>query len=104
MNTLHRNVGETPPERTPVEKIIWDLSDRRGLRHEWEQIDEDLQAEISEEWAGIIAEESDPSIAVTRIVEDLTDRKGLGDEWEGIDPEIQGEIIQVWTGLIQPQP
>lgn len=30
--------------------IINDLSDRRGLRQEWEQIDGDIQDEIIETW------------------------------------------------------
>ena len=38
-----------------VEAIIADLSDRRGLRQEWEQIDSDVQDEIRYVW-GIIIE------------------------------------------------
>lgn len=34
--------------------IIADLNGRRGLRHEWERIDDDIQEEIRETWAGII--------------------------------------------------
>ncbi len=37
-----------------VEAIIDDLSDRRGLGNEWEQIDEDVQKEIIDKWIGII--------------------------------------------------
>ena len=37
-----------------VSAIVEDLSDRRGLRQEWEQIDEEIQAEIKQTWAGII--------------------------------------------------
>jgi hypothetical protein len=37
-----------------VEAIIADLRDRRGLRHEWEQIDEDIQEEIRQEWITIV--------------------------------------------------
>lgn len=37
-----------------VNAIIEDLSDRRGLRQEWESIDNDIQQEIREEWAGLI--------------------------------------------------
>ena len=36
-----------------VSAIVEDLSDRRGLRQEWEQIDEEIQAEIKQTWAGI---------------------------------------------------
>lgn len=37
-----------------VEAIIRDLSDRRGLRHEWENIDDEIQAEIREAWRDCI--------------------------------------------------
>ncbi|MFA5207420.1 MAG: hypothetical protein WC428_02070 [Candidatus Paceibacterota bacterium] len=37
--------------------IITDLSDRRGLRQEWEQIDGDIQDEIIEKWKEIIDKE-----------------------------------------------
>lgn len=33
-----------------VHEIMKDLSDRRGLRQAWEQIDEDIRREILEEW------------------------------------------------------
>ena len=39
-----------------VDKIIRDLSDRRGLRQEWEQIDLDIQEEIKETWIGIVTQ------------------------------------------------
>jgi hypothetical protein len=37
-----------------VFNIIADLSDRRGLRQEWENIDGDIQDEIIENWMNII--------------------------------------------------
>jgi hypothetical protein len=37
-----------------VDLIIGDLSDRRGLKHEWYQIDPEIQAEIKEEWVGLL--------------------------------------------------
>ena len=40
-----------------VYDIITDLSDRRGLRQEWEQIDGDIQDEIIEKWKTIINKE-----------------------------------------------
>ena len=45
--------------RKAVKAIIDDLSDRRGLRQEWEGIDEDIQLEIKAEWAKMIAKEFD---------------------------------------------
>jgi len=37
-----------------VYDLISDISDRRGLRQEWEQIDGDIQDEIIEKWRKII--------------------------------------------------
>lgn len=35
-------------------ELISDISDRRGLKQEWEQIDGDIQDEIIEKWFNII--------------------------------------------------
>ena len=44
-------------ERATAEKIvdgiIADFTDRRGLRQEWENIDESIQNEIRDEWIAI---------------------------------------------------
>jgi hypothetical protein len=37
-----------------VGKIIGDLTDRRGLRQEWENIDEETQDDIRAAWSEII--------------------------------------------------
>ena len=37
-----------------VDAIIDDLSDRRGLRQEWEQTDDETQQEIKDEWVAIV--------------------------------------------------
>ncbi|MCK9568810.1 hypothetical protein M0R72_07715 [Candidatus Pacearchaeota archaeon] len=37
-----------------VDKILDDLTDRRGLRQEWEQVDRETQKEIRAEWRRII--------------------------------------------------
>ena len=39
-----------------VERLVRDLRDRRGLRQEWEKIDELTQEEIKREWVDIIIE------------------------------------------------
>lgn len=38
------------------EKIIDDLSDRRGLGDEWDGLDADIQVEIRDGWREIIAQ------------------------------------------------
>ena len=37
-----------------TDEILMDLTDRRGLRQEWEQIDPDIQDEIRATWIGLI--------------------------------------------------
>lgn len=37
-----------------VSAILDDLTGRKGLRHEWDMIDEDIQEEIKAEWTEII--------------------------------------------------
>lgn len=37
-----------------VKQIIDDLTNRRGLGHEWDAIDDDIQAEIKARWTEII--------------------------------------------------
>jgi hypothetical protein len=39
-----------------VEAIIRDLTDRKGLRQEWDMIDGEIQDEIRAAWADIIKE------------------------------------------------
>lgn len=36
-----------------VDAIIKDFTDRRGLRQEWEQIDDGVQAEIRDTWMNL---------------------------------------------------
>ena len=40
--------------RQIVDNILYDLTDRRGLRQEWEQIDDDIQQEIKDAWFQIV--------------------------------------------------
>lgn len=42
------------PASKIVDAIIRDLSDRRGLGQEWDQIDDDIKAQIREEWIQIM--------------------------------------------------
>jgi hypothetical protein len=40
-----------------VSRIVADLTDRRGLRQEWESIDADIQEAIMETWQDIAEQE-----------------------------------------------
>ena len=37
-----------------VDGIIKDLTDRRGLRQEWDQLDDEIQQEINDTWVAIV--------------------------------------------------
>lgn len=38
-----------------VKAILFDLTDRRGLRQEWEKIDQETQEEITDQWTSFIS-------------------------------------------------
>ena len=40
-----------------VEAILADMTDRRGLRQEWDGIDADIKKEIKETWIGLVVQE-----------------------------------------------
>ena len=46
----------TQQARAAVKAILDDLTDRRGLGQEWEQIDDDIQAEIRAAWVAILVQ------------------------------------------------
>jgi len=45
---------ETTNSKKILFEIVSDLTGRRGLRQEWEGIDDDIQEEIMDEWLEII--------------------------------------------------
>ena len=58
-----------------VEEIINDLSDRRGLDHEWGSIDDEIQSEIMEGWRVIIDARIAAAVAAEReACAELVDR------------------------------
>jgi len=46
-----------PLERRIAYQILHDMTDRRGLRQQWEQIDEDIQEEIIARWIELVSAE-----------------------------------------------
>ena len=46
-------------ERAVVDAIIKDISDREGLGDEWNQIDDEIKAEIRAEWVKLVHKELD---------------------------------------------
>lgn len=50
----YRAFSKTVPASKIVDAIIADLSDRCGLRQEWEQIDEDIKKQIRQMWIDIV--------------------------------------------------
>ena len=48
---------ETPQNERILFGFLRDFTDRRGLRQEWDQIDDDIQEEILETWDEIITKE-----------------------------------------------
>jgi hypothetical protein len=48
------NEMEVSKEEQIAFDIIADFTDRRGLKQEWEQIDEDVKEEIIQTWINIV--------------------------------------------------
>jgi hypothetical protein len=46
--------ARTIAAKLAVEDIVKDLSDRKGLDNEWDQIDDDIKDEIKTHWIDII--------------------------------------------------
>lgn len=53
---LQKDEIEQKKARKIVNEILIDLTDRKGLKHEWFAIDEDIQQEIIAKWVGIVKE------------------------------------------------
>ena len=49
-----------------VEEIVNDLSDRRGLGHEWGSIDDESQSEIMDTWRVIVEAHISEAVAAER--------------------------------------
>lgn len=47
--------GDSIPAKI-VSAILWDVTDRRGWRQEWDEFDRDIQKEIVQVWLGIVEE------------------------------------------------
>jgi len=48
------NKNKATGSKAIVYDIIHDLTDRRGLRQGWDEIDDDIQDEIIDKWIGIV--------------------------------------------------
>lgn len=46
-----------PLERRIAYRILHDMTDRRGLRQQWEQIDEEIQEELIASWIELVSAE-----------------------------------------------
>lgn len=51
------SVDAVPLARRIAYRILADMTDRRGLRQQWEQIDDDIQEEIIAAWIRLAEEE-----------------------------------------------
>ena len=49
-------IEQLPVEQRTAWRLVEDLSDRRGLAQEWDQIDDEIKDEIFDEWSRIIRE------------------------------------------------
>jgi len=89
--------------------IIGDLTDRKGLKHEWENIDEDIQDEIFQLWVGIIARDAVAEVNAADELELLeTKQQHLFEKWSefqhqelGVEDDID-TLVQETVHLMFP--
>ena len=84
-----------------LEALVNNMTGRRGLRQEWEGIDDDIRDEIIEDWQEIVRNASNSNDAVGKIIEDLQNRGGLDNAWDDIDEEIRSEIREEWVEILE---
>lgn len=55
---IYERIGELSDSTDPSERIVGliidEMTNRRGLRHEWDNIDPEIQLEIAEAWIEIV--------------------------------------------------
>ncbi len=84
--------------KTIVDAIVNNLTDRKGLRHEWDNIDADVELEIRDEWAEIV----DASIASLMnpgdaAIEAAYDAVSIDDRWH---IEHQDDWLKSWRAAL----
>jgi len=83
-----------------VYDIITDLTNRRGLRQEWEQLDGVIQDHIISDWVKILSKNKPSNILVEELILNLCDCNGIEDQWDIIDDDIQKEIVNIWKDIL----
>jgi hypothetical protein len=84
-----------------VYDIITDLTNRRGLRQEWEQLDGVIQDHIISDWVNILSKNKPTNILVDELILNLCNYNGIGDQWNMIDDDIQKEIMNIWKEILK---
>ncbi len=59
--------NDIPKEEQIVFEILSDFTDRRGLGQEWDNIDDDIQEEIIQEWIDIVKSKMWKNIFILNI-------------------------------------
>jgi hypothetical protein len=80
--------------------IITDLTNRRGLRQEWEQLYGKIQDKIISDWIVILSQKKPIYDLVDELASDISERGGIGNQWNMIDDDIQEEIKDIWKEIL----
>lgn len=89
----------TSKENRIVDSIIMDIEARCGLGNEWDQISENVQDDIKEEWADIILEELNKEVEVNPEPEQSESERLLNDIFITQKTLIALQVITIGTGL-----
>jgi hypothetical protein len=89
------------PEKKIVFNLISDMTDRRGLRQEFEGFYTEEQDKLISAWLLIVKCNKDPNKIIDMIIVDINDRSGLGEQYQMIDSDIQQELRTTWIEIIK---
>ena len=107
-NAYHNHVLDKRKSTGTIGKVydlIRDLTNRRGLRQEWDDIDGDIQDEIIEKWCKILESQSSedntsvqPEVMFTEadLEKAFYDGKRYGDHELELDTEGRETAFEVW--------
>lgn len=75
LNAIKRAVRYPDKARLVAEAIVSDICDRRGIKHAWEEIDQDTQYSIVDTWEMIINTIFDEYFDVNALLEEFNNKK-----------------------------
>ena len=83
--------------------LLKDILGRKGYRQEFENMDDDIQNEIVQEWINLIKSniKRDALHIANSIVDDVSSRSGWENIYDSVDYDIKEEMLSTWADKIR---